>query len=58
MPQQVKPKLMISQILRLKLRMHSMDKVTLEGSIIVTNQPEVVGVDEVEVALIGPPKRT
>ena len=55
--QQVKPKLMIPHILILKLKVHSMNKHTQEGSIIVTDQPEVVGVDEVEVVSIEAPQK-
>ena len=50
--QQVKTKLMISRILRWKLRMHTMDKDTQEEGTIVTDQLEVVRVDAVEVTFI------
>ena len=50
--QLVKTKLMIAEILRSKLRMHTMDKDTQEEGIIVTDQLEVVGVDTVEVTFI------
>ena len=49
---------MISQTVRLKLRMHTIDKDTQEGGITVNDQLEVVGVDAVEVAFIDALQKT